>query len=98
MNVHPQDVSRIAKLARIEISPEEEDKFGQELSSILDFVEKLNEIETADVKPLAGGTMLETVTREDRQISKDLEGRAAEILGVAPEKKDGWIKVKAVFS
>ena len=92
-----KDVKHIARLARIELSPEEEQKIEKELSAILEFVEKLNEVDTSGVEPMTGGTSLENIMRADGQIDTSLEGKSAELMESAPEKKDGWVKVKAVF-
>lgn len=92
-----KDVEHIASLARIELTAEEEKKFEKELSAILDFVEKLNEVDTAGVAPMTGGTGLQNVTREDGQIDKSLEDKFEALVEAAPEKKESWIKVKAVF-
>lgn len=92
-----KDVEHIASLARIELSDKEEKKFEKELSAILKFVEKLNEVDTAGVEPMTGGTNLQNVTREDEQIDKSLEDKSKVLVEVAPEEKDGWVKVKTVF-
>lgn len=95
--ISPKDVHHIADLARIELTTEEERKFTGELSAILEFVEKLNEVNTQNVEPLAGGTTLENVMRPDEEIDKSLEGKSVELLNAAPEKKEEWVKVRAVF-
>lgn len=97
MSITKKDVQHIAKLARIELTPEEEIKFEKELSAILGFVDKLNEVNTENVEPMTGGTMLENVMREDVQFDKDLQGKEAALLDAVPEKERGYVKVKAVF-
>lgn len=97
MSISREDVRHIADLARIELGEDEEDKFGKELSSILDFVQKLSEIDTSGVVPMTGGTILESVMREDGSRQAVLEGKSAKLLASAPERKEGWVKVKAIF-
>ena len=92
-----KDVEHIVNLARIELTDQEQKKFEKELSAILGFVEKLNEVDTAGVEPLTGGTLLENMMREDEQIDDSLEGKSSVLMEAVPEKKDGWVKVKAVF-
>lgn len=92
-----KEVKHIAKLARIELTPDEEIKFEKELSAILGFVEKLNEVDTENVKSLTGGTTLENIMREDEQIDKNLQGKEVVLLDAAPEKERGFVRVKAVF-
>lgn len=90
-------IEHLADLARIDLTQKEKTKFKKELLSILKFVEKLNEVDTSNVQPLSGGTLLENKMRPDVQISKDLEGESLELLTQTSEKKDGWVRVKAVF-
>lgn len=91
------EVEHIAHLARIELTEAEKIKFEKELSAILDFVEKLNEVDTANVEPMGGGTTRENVMRPDEQVDKSLKGKAAELIEASPETKKGYVKVKAVF-
>lgn len=97
MSIVKKDVEHIAHLARIELSDAEKQKFEKELSAILAFVEKLNEVDTAEVEPMTGGTELENHLREDAVIDGDLEEKAEALLAAAPETKETWIKVKAIF-
>jgi aspartyl-tRNA(Asn)/glutamyl-tRNA(Gln) amidotransferase subunit C len=92
------DVKQIAKLARIELTLEEEQKYEKELSAILDFVEKLNEVNTDHVEPMTGGTIEKNAMRNDEQIDAALEGKAEALIKATPETKDGYVKVKAVFN
>lgn len=87
----------MARLARIELTPAEEEKFERELSSILGFIEKLKEIDTASVLPMTGGTLLENVLRKDEVKDKNLEDKSSALINAAPEKKERWIKVRTVF-
>ena len=97
MSISKKDVAHMAHLARIELTPSEEEKFEKELSSILELVEKLNEVNAEHIAPLAGGTTLDNATRRDEQLDQDLENNQEGVLTQAPEKKDGWIKVKPIF-
>lgn len=97
MSITQKDVEHIASLARIELTVEEKKNLETELSGILSFVETLNELDVGTVEPINGGTMLENITREDAQEVLDLEGKSALLVDGAPDKKEGLIKVKAVF-
>ena len=102
MLISKKDVKHIAKLARIELSEQEIKKYEKELSSVLNFVAKLGEVNTNNIKPLTGGTDLKSVFRAD-EITKEetaVEARAekvARLVKAAPDHKDGYVKVKAVF-
>ncbi|MFH0851661.1 MAG: Asp-tRNA(Asn)/Glu-tRNA(Gln) amidotransferase subunit GatC [Candidatus Peregrinibacteria bacterium] len=65
MPLSPAQVRHIAKLARLQISDAEVEKFGRELSAILDYVAKLQKVSTKDVVPTAQITGLSNVFRED---------------------------------
>ena len=97
MSITPQDVEHIAYLARIELNAEEKKMFETELSGILAFVETLNELDTDNVEPVTGGTMLENIMREDEQYDTYTEGSSAKLIEAAPDTKEGFIKVKSVF-
>jgi aspartyl-tRNA(Asn)/glutamyl-tRNA(Gln) amidotransferase subunit C len=88
MELTEKQVEETAALARLK--PEKE--FQKELSAILDFMEKLNEVKTDKVEPISHITGLENVTREDKAASfkKDL-------ISLAPQKEKGCIKVKDVL-
>jgi aspartyl-tRNA(Asn)/glutamyl-tRNA(Gln) amidotransferase subunit C len=90
------DVNHIAKLARLGLTEKEKRKFKKELSAILEFVDKLNEIKAEKVEPTAQVTGLENVSREDKGRAKSKQERE-KLLDLAPETKDGYVKVKAIL-
>ena len=93
--ISKQEVKHIAKLARLGITKKEEEKFRKELSSILDYIEKLKEVDVSGVKPTSHSIEVENVMREDeREKSKT---QRTELLELAPETKDGYLKVKSIF-
>ena len=97
MSITQKDVDHIADLARIELNTEEKKMFETELSAILSFVETLNEIDTDNIKPVIGGTLLKNIMREDEQKDAYLEQKSATLMEAAPDTKDGFVKVKSVF-
>ncbi|MDD4287428.1 MAG: Asp-tRNA(Asn)/Glu-tRNA(Gln) amidotransferase subunit GatC [Candidatus Peribacteraceae bacterium] len=70
MSLTPAQVRHIAKLARLTIHDDEVEKFAKELSAILDYIEKLKEVNTQGVEPTAQITGLSTVTRTDTVIER----------------------------
>lgn len=91
-----EDVKKIANLARIKISAEEEEKLQKDLSSILGYIDTLNEVDVSDVKPTAHAVDIFNIVREDGEGISD-EETAANIIKSAPQYEDGFIKVKAVM-
>lgn len=103
MNISKEEVRHIAKLARISLSENEVGKFVDELSSILDYVAMMNEVDTTDV--LSAGFSLKEVLAEKGEVSQIRKDKAVsqpkevveEMLSQAPAKKDRFLKVKRVF-
>lgn len=93
--VTTEDVQQIAALARLELSTSEVAKYQTELSHILDYVDQIEKADTKNVEPTAQVTGLKDVVRED--IKKPSKLSRDEILANAPDKKDGYIKVKPVL-
>tara|TARA_Y100000310_G_scaffold333345_2_gene410694 strand:- start:192 stop:488 length:297 start_codon:yes stop_codon:yes gene_type:complete len=60
------DVRHIAKLARLNLSDDEVKKFSTELTDILKYIDKLQEVDTKGVEPTAQMTGLKNVFREDK--------------------------------
>jgi aspartyl-tRNA(Asn)/glutamyl-tRNA(Gln) amidotransferase subunit C len=89
------EIERIAKLARIGLSPEETAKMSVEIGNILEFVEQLQSVDVSDTAPTDQVTGLQDVWREDVvQPSMPRE----QILANVPEQKDGYIVVKRVLN
>ncbi len=65
MNIDKQTIFKVAELARIEIREEEVDALTVDMNKILTFMEKLNELDTTDVKPLVYMNEEVNVWRED---------------------------------
>jgi aspartyl-tRNA(Asn)/glutamyl-tRNA(Gln) amidotransferase subunit C len=59
------DVKYVAHLARLSLSPEEEQKIGAQLGHILGYIEKLKEVDVSGVEPTAHAFPLVNVTRPD---------------------------------
>ena len=65
MALTKKEVEKIAELARLELGEEEKEKFAEDLSSVLGYVQKLSEVNIEKVEPVTGGTNLENVARKD---------------------------------
>jgi len=87
-------VRHVALLARLELSEEELDRFAHELADILDYVAKLDELDTTDVPPTSHSLPLANVMRED--VARPSLPRD-EALANAPEAEDGYFKVPQVI-
>jgi aspartyl-tRNA(Asn)/glutamyl-tRNA(Gln) amidotransferase subunit C len=92
--ISKKEVKHIADLARVGVNDEEINRFSQDLSSILDWMEQLNEIDVEKVEPTAHITGLENRTREDKE--SDFENKEG-IIKLFPEEKNNYNKVKSVL-
>lgn len=95
MSLTIEDVRKIAQLARVELTPEEEKRHALTISTVLEFVKTLNELDTADVEPTAQVTGLEDVTRED--VARECNNKKG-LLDQMPLVSGELLKVPAVFS
>ena len=98
MALTKKEVEKIAELARLGISEEENGKFAEDLSLVLGYVQKLSEVNVEKVEPMTGGTALENVVRKDDE-TKDIadDKMKAEILNAAPSKENGYFKVPLIL-
>ncbi len=88
-------IEHIAKLSRLELSDEEKKLYSQQLSSVLDYVEQLSEVDTSDVEPTANITGLKNVLREDGVEESGISHEDIKIN--APEFENGSFIVPSVF-
>jgi len=95
-----KEVKHIAGLARIKINEKEEKGLKKDLSSILEYIDKLNEVDTEKVEPLYQTTGLIDSFRTDepRGEFKMDENLNEKLVGQAPHKEGRFVKVKAVLS
>jgi len=90
-----KDIQHIADLARLELSDEELEKYGGQLSRILGYIDQLKEVDTDGVEP-AAATEEESVLRDDKVLEWDKE-EVKEALAEAPDLEEGQIRVKRVL-
>ena len=96
MKLEKKDIKHIADLARIELNDKEIQKYGNQLSAILDYIDQLSEVNTDNIEPTAQVTGLVNVSREDEAKDWDsVERKMA--LEEAPELEGGQVKVKKVL-
>lgn len=89
------DVEHIAKLSKLELTEKEKDKFAGQLSSILEYVNQLNEVKTVGVEETSQVTGLKNVFTED-QVIEDLL-LPEQLSRNAPDFRNDSFVVPAVF-
>lgn len=95
MAVDKETVEKLAHLARLELSDEQIEKYRRDLGDILDWVAKLEEVETENVQPLTNPNEEKVPMREDRP-NNYFKGQEA--LKNAPEKDGDYFIVPKVLS
>ena len=94
MAVTIEDVRKVAHLARLSFSPEEEARLAEDLSRILEYAQKLNELDTEGVPPTSHVLPIHNVFRED-VVTPSLP--QDELLANAPSKWRGFFRVPKVI-
>lgn len=94
MSLTVEEVRKIASLARLKLSPEEEGRYAETISAVLDYMKILNESDTEGVEPTSQVTGLMDVYRED--VAED-SGRQEKILSAMPQVENGELVVPEVF-
>ncbi len=96
MKLSPEKIDHIAELARLELSEEEKEQYAEELSVVLDYIEKLQEVDTTNVEPTAQVTGLKNVVRKDKikQVSKE---KRQHLIKEFPQREGRMLKVQEVF-
>jgi aspartyl-tRNA(Asn)/glutamyl-tRNA(Gln) amidotransferase subunit C len=87
-------VRKVAKLSRLELTEAEVEEFTGQLSAILDYVEKMNELDTEGIEPLAHCLPISNVFREDC-VKESLGTEKA--LDNAPQRDGDFFKVPKIL-
>ncbi len=94
MKISNDDVKHVAELARLEFKEDDLDRFARQLENILDYMEKLNELNTSSVEPTSHVLQMSTPLRED-VVYPWLSSEEA--LENAPEKEEGFFTVPKII-
>ena len=88
--ISDETIEYVGILAKLELSDEEKEQAKADIGRMLDYIDKLNELDTSGVEPLSHVFPVYNVFREDVVTNGD---ESEKILANAPEKKDGSFKV-----
>ena len=94
MSLTANDVLHIARLARVQLSPADVERFTTQLSGILEHFAALAAVNTDGIEPTAHPLPLSNVMRAD-EVAPSLPREVA--LANAPEQEDGYFRVRAVL-
>jgi aspartyl-tRNA(Asn)/glutamyl-tRNA(Gln) amidotransferase subunit C len=96
LKITKKDVDHVARLARLELSAEEKEKFTGQLESILEYVDQLRKPDTKDTPPMSHVLPLKNVWRQDKA-RRSTPGELERLLANAPEREENFFKVKKVI-
>ncbi len=94
MKLSRQEVDHVARLARLHFSEEEAERFREQLSAILTYVEKLGELDTTGVEPTSHVLPIRNVFRED--VARPSLPRE-EALANAPDRTEEFYRVPKII-
>jgi aspartyl-tRNA(Asn)/glutamyl-tRNA(Gln) amidotransferase subunit C len=89
------DILKLALLARLDLTDEEIEEYSHELSEVLQYVEKLQSVDVADLEPTNQVSGLVNITREDKEVDYGYD--PLDLLKNLPEVEDNQIKVKRMI-
>ncbi len=86
------DVKKVAKLANLPLTEGEEEKYSDQLSKILEYIEQLNKVDTANIEPTFN------VSGQENVMDKDQIGECLEWEKGLPAGRQGFFVTKGVFT
>ena len=94
MEISKEHIEHIAHLARITLTDEQQTRFAGQLSSIFEYIEKLNQVDVSKVEPTSQVTGLTNISRPDHIQSSEIQD---ELIKAAPQLAGRQLKVKAIL-
>ena len=94
MNLSSKEVEYVARLARLEITDRETEKFTAQLNDILGYIDKLNELDTTGVAPMSHAIAVTNSFREDKVVDSIGTEKA---LANAPDGRGEFFRVPKVI-
>jgi aspartyl-tRNA(Asn)/glutamyl-tRNA(Gln) amidotransferase subunit C len=93
MSIGREEIRRLADLARLSLTPAEENELGEHLNTLLAYVAKLNELNTDGVEPMIHVVEVPAPLREDRVTN---EANTEALLQNAPAREGDFFKVPKI--
>ena len=92
--ISDETIEYVGILAKLELSDDEKEQAKKDMGSMLDYIDKLGELDTQGVEPMSHVFPVKNVFREDKVTTGDMR---EELLRNAPEEKDGMFAVPRTF-
>jgi aspartyl-tRNA(Asn)/glutamyl-tRNA(Gln) amidotransferase subunit C len=94
MKITVEEVERVAVLARLRLTVEEKSQLTQQLDDILEYMDKLNQLDTAQVEPFTHALETENALREDAVTNQP---NTEALLANAPDRDGTFFKVPKII-
>jgi aspartyl-tRNA(Asn)/glutamyl-tRNA(Gln) amidotransferase subunit C len=94
MKLTREEVERVARLARLRLSPEEQNSLANQLDEILEYMQKLNRLDTSQVPPFTHAVEIVNAFREDKVTN---EPNVDALLANAPDKDQTFFRVPKII-
>jgi len=94
--IKKDQIQHLAKLTRINLSKKEKERFQKELSSILDYFNLLEKVDTTGIEPTFHPFPLENVIRKD-EVKEESPEKIEKLISATPAKEKRYIKTKGIF-
>jgi aspartyl-tRNA(Asn)/glutamyl-tRNA(Gln) amidotransferase subunit C len=94
MKLTREEVQRVAALARLRLTTEEEERLTEQLDKILQYMEKLNQLDTSEVQPLAHAVEIVNAFREDKVTNHP---NVDTLLANAPARDETFFRVPKII-
>ena len=92
--ISDETIEYVGILAKLELSDEEKEQAKSDMGRMLDYIDKLGELDTTDIEPMSHVFPVQNVFREDVVTNGDSR---EQLLANAPEQKDGMFMVPKTF-
>jgi len=94
VKITSEEVRHVATLARLDLTPDEQEQLAGQLGRILEYMDKLNELDTAGVEPMSHAVDVVNVLRPDRAVNRP---RTEALLSNAPARDDDFLSVPKII-
>ena len=94
MKITSEEIRHVAILARLDLTPDEQERLTGQLGRILVYMDKLNELDTSGVEPMSHAVDVVNVLRPDRAVNQP---RTEALLSNAPAREDDFLSVPKII-
>ena len=94
MKITSEEIRHVAILARLDLTPDEQERLTGQLGRILEYMDKLNELDTSGVEPMSHAVDVVNALRPDRAVNQP---QTEALLSNAPARVDDFLSVPKII-